>query len=617
MRLRHVRVVVQEGRNVARIGDRALSPLDYEAEMSEGFASLYRLLLGHREPLRAADGPLAAMRAHPVRFVYRPTRVYSALTAASWTPELLGSGVDYGIHIEQLARAFLVARDRPPAWPVFAAEVRAMERMDVPLFSARVDATDLELDDGTVVRKAFTRAAHDTTLELVAALSEDDLHRQLLVIHAALEAKAARTPSTAADARTADMPVAPPLPDPGLVRAATDIGLEIERRALSDGRHAVNWIGMKYLDEADRYELDILGDSLYDGCSGVALFLAALGQVSGDRRFADLSLRALHWVRRRLRDTDPSSRRVAARLQGLGGATGLGSVIYGMTRTAGLLDGDDPGLLDDAIALSEWLTPEVIADDGRLDVMSGAAGALLGLAALYSATREPSILSRALDCGEHLVRRRADADGHRAWLTVASRPLTGFSHGAAGIAYALARLHALTGERSYLDAAIEGIEFERSVFSEQRGGWPDLRPPGAADPSGYPVRWCHGAAGITLGRLGCRRVAEVPGVEREIAAGLEATRARYLQDADFLCCGNLGRVETFLVAGRDTDDEEWGQLAATGAASVVRRAGVSGGYRLFAATGSYNPGFFQRTAGVGYQLLRLADDALPSVLSLE
>jgi len=249
--------------------------------------------------------------------------------------------------------------------------------------------------------------------------------------------------------------------------------------------------------------------------------------------------------------------------------------------------------------------------------MSGAAGALLGLAALYSATGEPSVLSRAVDCGEHLVRSRADADSHRAWLTVAPRPLTGFSHGAAGIAYALARLHALTGDRSYLDAAIEGIEFERSVFSEDRGSWPDLRPPGAADPSGYPVRWCHGAAGITLGRLGCLKAAGIPGIEREIDAGLRATRERYLQDADFLCCGNLGRVETFLVAARATGNEEWGRLAATRTASVVGRAGVCGGYRLFAASGSYNPGFCQGRAGVGYQLLRLGDDALPSVLSLE
>ena len=379
----------------------------------------------------------------------------------------------------------------------------------------------------------------------------------------------------------------------------------------------MNWIGLNYLDGADRYQLDVLGDSLYDGCCGVALFLVALSRITGEPRYASLSLRSLHLLRRRLRDTDPGSRRVVARLHGLGGAVGLGSVIYSLVRIPGFLDGNDPGLLDDAAELAEWLTPDVISDDDRLDVMSGAAGALLGLLALYSAGGQPGVLQTAVDCGEHLLRHRVDTPGHRAWRTVAGQPLTGFSHGAAGIAYALIRLYDVTGDRSYLEAAVDGIEFERSVFSERHSNWPDLRPAVAADPSGFPVKWCHGASGIALARLGCRRIADIPGVEREIDAGLRATRESYLQDADFLCCGNLGRAETFLVAGGLTGDPEWQRLAATGAASVVTRASQSGGYRLFAGAGSYNPGFFHGTAGIGYQLLRLAHPQLPSVLLWE
>ena len=70
---------VEAGRNVARIGDRALSPLHYEAQLTEGFESMYHLLIAHGDALTADDGPLASMRAQPVRFIYRPTRVYGAL----------------------------------------------------------------------------------------------------------------------------------------------------------------------------------------------------------------------------------------------------------------------------------------------------------------------------------------------------------------------------------------------------------------------------------------------------------------------------------------------------------------------------------------------------------
>ena len=168
--------------------------------------------------------------AHPVRFIYRPTRVYSALTAASWRPEVLRSGVEYGIHLESWrGRSSSPATSQPPGRSS-RAEVRALEQMDVPLFTARTDRTDLDLDDGSTVRDAFTRPSHDTMLELVAAMSEVDLEPQLLVIHAALQAKAARAPSGKADGHPADMPASPPLPAGELLRAATAIGLEIERQ---------------------------------------------------------------------------------------------------------------------------------------------------------------------------------------------------------------------------------------------------------------------------------------------------------------------------------------------------------------------------------------------------
>jgi lantibiotic modifying enzyme len=52
------------------------------------------------------------------------------------------------------------------------------------------------------------------------------------------------------------------------------------------------------------------------------------------------------------------------------------------------------------------------------------------------------------------------------------------------------------------------------------------------------------------------------------------------------------------------------------AASVVAAARRSGAYRLFAnlPNAAFNPGFFQGVAGIGYGLLRLVDEDLPSAL---
>jgi lantibiotic modifying enzyme len=187
--------------------------------------------------------------------------------------------------------------------------------------------------------------------------------------------------------------------------------------------------------------------------------------------------------------------------------------------------------------------------------------------------------------------------GLRAWPTHGDLALTGFAHGAAGIAYALARLHAVTGDLSYFDAAVAGIEYERSALCEDDA-----------------VKWCHGAPGVALGRVGCLGLA-VDRLEEEIEIGLRATESAYLQDADFLCCGNLGRAEAFLVAGSELGRPEWRRLAVAGAAHVVSRARDNGRYTLFGDMRSvYNPGFFQGMAGIGYQLLRTGHGELPSVL---
>ena len=66
----------------------------------------------------------------------------------------------------------------------------------------------------------------------------------------------------------------------------------------------------------------------------------------------------------------------------------------------------------------------------------------------------------------------------------------------------LLRLHAATGESRFREAALEGLAYERSLYSPADRNWPDLREssldlPGSDPGSPYFMSaWCHGAAGI-------------------------------------------------------------------------------------------------------------------------
>src|SRR5438128_271660 len=73
-----------------------------------------------------------------------------------------------------------------------------------------------------------------------------------------------------------------------------------------------------------------------------------------------------------------------ARSLGIGGATGLGSIVYALAVMSKLLHDDD--LLADAVAVSELFGNDLIAADKQLDVIGGSAGAILCLLRLYRDT---------------------------------------------------------------------------------------------------------------------------------------------------------------------------------------------------------------------------------------
>src|SRR6185295_9706431 len=55
--------------------------------------------------------------------------------------------------------------------------------------------------------------------------------------------------------------------------------------------------------------------------------------------------------------------------------------------------------------------------------------------------------------------------------------LTGYSHGAGGIGWALLELYRVTGETRFREAGEAAFQYERHWFDPETGNWPDLRDP--------------------------------------------------------------------------------------------------------------------------------------------
>ncbi len=598
-------------RSLPRLGGVPVSPTSYRPELLAGFERMYRTLAARRDVLAAAAaaraGPLRALAAARVRLVPRPTRDYAAMLWTGVQPEHLRSDEDRSAKLEALARSGA----HPGFAPLREAELRALERMDVPHFVVPATSALVEPGDGPAVEVAQLFPAFGAVEERLRDWGERDLHDQLTIASGSFQARLARTVT---DDDAAPFPA----------RAAAGAGSEdVEERALGAARRiaaaladasvsapdgAARWFGLRHLAQADRYALETAGVALYDGSAGIAVFLATLDAVTSQRTYRELALAAVEPLRRGAPNAQVDK-------LGIGGGSGLGSCVYALTRIALLLG--EPALLDDARELAWRIDDAAIASDRELDVIGGSAGAILGLLALHRAAPDERIVARAVAAANHLLRERDGAPGTRAWRIRTERPLTGFAHGAAGIAFALLRLFAATGDTAFRDAAREAIAYERSVFVPAARNWPDLRAAASAAEPVCATMWCHGAPGIGLARLGTAHIDGDEHTAREIDDALDTTLVSARRDRDHLCCGNAGRADVLLEAGILLDRAPLRERAREIADAMIARAGSRGEYRLGFDTAScaVKPSLFRGTAGVGYQLLRIAHPAdVPSVL---
>jgi len=377
----------------------------------------------------------------------------------------------------------------------------------------------------------------------------------------------------------------------------------IATHAKVDGER-IYWVTCAYDPHLHKRRLQPMSFRLYDGICGTAVFLAAAAKIFDSPTFRSLAVKALRGIRATAK---ANSRELFQ--YGIGAAIGVSSAVYALSTAGEMLA--CPELLDDAQAVVAAFTSDDITSDRSLDLLSGAAGCLLCLLRLYRLRPQANTLSLAVRCGEHLLAQRTlSPAGFLAWATVKGQLRSGFAHGAAGICYALIELYSVTGDERFLAAAVEGREFENSLYSEEHTYW--LSGPRAL-PS--PNRWCNGSAGIGLGRLASLSMFPDESHVADIERALDITSRPASTVLDYPCCGNLGLIELHLAASQYLRFPHAREQAEFVTNQVIQKARLFGHYGLESGETVYNPSFHQGMAGIGHQLLRFAiPDQTPSVL---
>ena len=488
------------------------------------------------------------------------------------------------------------------------AERVELERLDVPFFTGNMDDPALRSSAGIPLQDRLDRTGYAARARLLL-LNADDLDQQLRFLRMSFVTAGVKRRHRKRRARAGVRHGRRTTRRQALVEVEAIVDL-LKRLAVDEGG-AVTWRCLGG-PSGTAPALEPVGISLFSGTAGIALFLATVATVTARGDARELAARALDPL-----CTQLGNRRLRLDLAsdvGIGGATGLGGLIYALVHAGRSLG--NRGYVAAAHAAADGIARTAIRADDALDVMSGAAGALLGLLALHRMTGYGSALQHAVWCGEHLLdRRTTDPDtGLRAWRTPHGRIATGFAHGASGIGCALRRLADVTGENDFRFAAAEGWTVERRRLARRRTPRVEQRPATHDSSAGRPWSWCRGSAGVGLARLAALDDREA---RADVAAALADAPDPGTLEADGLCCGRLGRADFLFSTGRRVGRRDFCEAAADLGRRTVARALAEGRY----ATGTdeaFRPGLFQGLSGIGYELLRMqAPDTVPSVLLWE
>lgn len=600
--------------NIPHINGQYAQLGDYLPAFIEGFEQYSHFLLEQRD-VRGVENLLKPFDKLPVRKVIRNTRFYYMLLQRLKDHRSMTDGVTWSAQAEFLSRLADWDAKHDLLWPLQKAERIALVNLNVPHFVSPSSEDSVGAITGHQTQTGAIPGL-DRAKQRFIQWSSREIVRQaeIIKISTSFVSRSDHKKKESYLFKRKLKPSRLGLDHSSLAAEAAHISVSIHKYGCIKEKSAA-WVGLDWMGDSEVGQLVTLGPDLYNGSSGIALFLAAYSRYADDPTSRELALKALASTREQIKQR--SAPRWTRGL-GIGGASGLGSVVYALTVISELLT--EPALLQDALSASTLFSNELISADRSLDVIGGSAGSILGLLALYRKTQSEEVLAKAVACGEHLLKQpRWGEAGKRSWvgIGIGDRPLTGFSHGAAGFAYALSSLAVASNRDDFTQAAQECLAYEDSWYEGDIFNWPDLRDPD--ENPAWPSQWCHGATGIGLARIASHRIAQVrsSAIFDDVQHSVENATTNWPQHVDTLCCGTLGSIELLAEAGTLLSKPTLSQLSDQRLAQIIAQRHEHGDYVWNTGGTAFNLSLFRGLSGVGYTILRKLDSRLPNILMWE
>jgi type 2 lantibiotic biosynthesis protein LanM len=565
----------------------------YWGQISAGFLSTSQILRD-LDAKGALEPWLAGFEGCPVRDIRHPTQDYVEIGRMLWHPASLHNEAQAIERARDLFSRNAAITPMTSSTPdEISGEIDDLLHGDIPVFVAPLTRTRINavLADWRAMRIDLEE------LTIRSALVTTELNRR------------GNLPDESSDNRLclARNPHAEHL-DTRRRKLAVDVMERLLKLAVPGRDGSITWITPE--TNSDGWFIQPLQGDLYFGLGGVTVALAGyLHEVECGRANPIAGVdESLHGALQTLRAWEADQKP-----RNLGGFSGYGARIWTWLSLGGLLH--RPDMTARAVISAEALETEGFDSDYRFDIIDGAAGVMVPLLGLADATGDVRWLALAARAAAHLEKTAVvDALGAR-WMSAFQEPIGGFSHGATGIGWALARL-ALSGAGSETDRtrwnalADNAFAFEDSLYDERRGNWIDKRYP---ELNKSHDTWCNGSVGIGLAAADLYARGGGSSHLQRMRRAVVASRGKW-GISHTLCHGDF----SLQVRAAALDPVDCAQDLTESAAYVISSIEENHGLITGRARAAFTPGMMNGVAGAIHGLNRLHPNCdLPSPLLLE
>ncbi|MEH7041328.1 type 2 lantipeptide synthetase LanM [Bacillus pseudomycoides] len=590
-------VKLQEFNNTPRIKQKKTNASEHVQEIINGFTDMYKLILNNKKEFTLENGPLYSFQETFARQVFRATEAYSRFVSASIHPEYLKNGVDreslfyylwHGINLQ------------PKFSRIAKYEVQDLLRTDIPYFTFKVGSTSLFSADKIEIKDFFDKTSIDIIKEKLNKLSSADHDRQVEFIKLSLSAIATNdqqeyTPYGFKEVEKSLLDTKNYHNDQFL-NEAKKIGDEIVDRAIvGDNFKDALWFGLN-LDNNEQFKLSPISIDLYNGSLGIVLFLGILAKETNDEKYKKYAVAGLNYIEEKVTHT---------KLHSTSAFSGYSSISYAYAYLGKIWN--DQKFIDKSREYITKIDSLLIENETIYDFVGGLSSSLLVLVRLYKKFNFTELKPICDLVAQKLLSQASDQ-------IKTNTLLTGLAHGASGYAWPLLEYAYKMDQNHLLNNILAILDYENSKVNVNQDNWLDLR--GSEKPDA-PAFWCHGAGGIGTSRLMMSQLIEDATINDDLQKCIDILMTKGFGISHTLCHGDFGNIDFLLTYAQITKNNEYTKISREIGKYVLKQKEENGKWN-FDQNGDVNIfGFMIGTSGIGFELLRLNNPDIPSVLSLD